>query len=326
MRTIALEEHFVTPAFVDGPGKTFRDNFVKARGAAGEQIYAKALDIGEKRIAEMDAAGIDMQVLSINYPGTEQCEGDEAVAVAQEINDTLAAAVRKHPTRLAGFAALPTAVPDKAAAELERRVRQDGFKGALINGHVRGRYLDDNFFWPILECAEALGVPIYLHPAMPPKAVIEGSYGGFTPAETVMLAGPGWGWHIETAVHVLRMMVRGVFDQFPKLQIVIGHMGEALPFMMPRIDAVGSRSPGMKFKRTPGEYLRENLHYTFGGFNFDSTFANLLAEVGAGRIMFSIDYPYGAMAEARAFLDKIPVSAADRERIAHGNAEALFKL
>jgi predicted TIM-barrel fold metal-dependent hydrolase len=326
MRTIALEEHFATPAFLEGPGKTFRDNFVKARGAAGEQIYAKALDIGEKRIAEMDAAGIDMQVLSINYPGTEQCEGDEAVAAAREINDALVEAVRKAPTRLAGFATLPTAVPNKAAAELDRCFRQDGFKGAMINGHVRGRYLDDSFFWPILECAEALGAPIYLHPAMPPKAVIEGSYGGFTPAETVMLAGPGWGWHIETAVHVLRMMVRGVFDRFPKLQVVVGHMGEGLPFMMPRLDAVGSRSPGMKFKRTPREYLLENLHYTFGGFNFTSTFNNLLAEVGVERIMFSIDYPYGSMAEARAFLEGIPVSAADRERIAHGNAERLFKL
>jgi predicted TIM-barrel fold metal-dependent hydrolase len=298
---------------------------VKARGAAGEQIYAKLADLGDGRIAEMDAAGIDMQVLSINYPGAELCEADEAVSVATDVNDVLTEAVRKNPARLAGFAALPTAAPDKAAAELERRFRA-GFKGAVINGHNRGRYLDDSFYWPILECAEAIGAPIYLHPAIPPKAVIEASYGGFSPAETAMLAGPGWGWHIETAVHVIRLMVRGVFDRFPKLQIVIGHMGEALPFMLPRLDAVGSRSLGMKIKRRPGEYLRENLHYTFAGFNFPATFRNLLAEVGVGRIMFSVDYPYGSMAEARAFLEKIPVSSADRERIAHANAEVLFRL
>jgi hypothetical protein len=122
-------------------------------------------------------------------------------------------------------------MPDKAAEELERRVRQDGFKGAIINGHNRGRYLDDKFYWPILESAESLNVPIYLHPTLPPKAVIEASYGGFSPEVTFMPSGPGWGWHIETAVHVIRMILGGVFDRYPKLQIVVGHMGEGLPFM-----------------------------------------------------------------------------------------------
>ena len=325
MRTITLEEHFTTPAFLDGPGRGFRDAMLKSGGAYAAKIFEQLNDLGDKRLAEMDAAAIDMQVLSLNYPGTEQSDLDDAIVAARETNDTLAEAVRKHPKRFAGLAALPTAAPGKAAAELERRVRE-GFKGAVINGHSRGRYLDDSFFWPILEAAETLGVPIYLHPTLPPKPVIEASFGGFSPAETFMLAGPGWGWHIETGVHVIRMMARGVFDRFPKLQIVIGHMGEGLPFMLPRLAGSGASLKAAQFKRPLSDYLRQNVHYTFAGFNFPATFQNLLAEVGVGRIMFSVDYPYGSMTEARKFLEGLPISEADRERIAHGNAEALFGL
>jgi len=326
MRTIALEEHFTTPAFLAGAGRGFKEGMLRSGGAYAARIFEQLGDLGDKRIAEMDAAGLDMQLLSLNFPGTEQSDADVAIATAREANDALAAALRRHPARFAGLAALPTPAPDKAAAELERRVRSDGFKGAVINGHSRGRYLDDAFFWPILECAEALGVPIYLHPTLPPKPVIEASYGGFSPAETFMLAGPGWGWHIETGVHLIRMMLRGVFDRFPKLQIVIGHMGEGLPFMLPRLQHQGKGLPAGKLQRSLGDYLRQNVHYTFAGFNFAATFQNLLAEVGIERIMFSVDYPYGSMTEALAFLNELPISAAERERIAHGNAEALFGL
>jgi predicted TIM-barrel fold metal-dependent hydrolase len=273
----------------------------------------------------MDKAGIDMQVLSLQYPGTEQLEEADAIAMAQEANDFLHEAVKKHPTRFAGLATLPTAAPDKAAEELERRVRQQGFKGAIINGHSRGRYLDDKFYWPILESAEALATPIYLHPTIPPKAVVETSYGGFAPQVSWMFSGPGWGWHIETAVHTIRLILGGVFDRFPKLQVVVGHLGEGLPFMLPRLDR--NMPPALtKLKRPLGEYLRQNVHYTFAGFNFPATFLDLLLEVGVERIMFSVDYPYGSMAKAREFLENLPVSAADREQIAHGNAEKLFKL
>jgi predicted TIM-barrel fold metal-dependent hydrolase len=325
MRTIALEEHFTTPAFLAGAGRAFKDNMLRS-GDRGARILDQLVDLDSKRIAEMDAAGVDMQVLSLNYPGTEQSEAEEAIAIARDANLALAEAIRKYPVRFAGLAALPTAAPDKAAKELERAVRQDGFKGAVINGHNRGRYLDDQFYWPILECAEALGAPVYLHPALPPQAVVEASYGGFSPGETFMLAGPAWGWHIETGVHVIRMMVRGVFDRFPKLQLVIGHMGEGLPFMLPRLERAGAGIPAPRFKRSLGDYLRQNLHYTFAGFNFPTTFQNLLGEVGIERIMFSTDYPYGSMADARAFLQGLPIGVADRERIAHGNAEALFGL
>jgi predicted TIM-barrel fold metal-dependent hydrolase len=324
MRTIALEEHFTTPAFVAGPGKISNDAMAKA-GPHGAKLIAQLADLGDARVAEMDAAGLDMQVLSLNSPGVEQSEAGEAVAIARDANDLLAGAVRQHPTRFAAFAALPVGAPDKAADELERCVRTLGFKGANINGHNRGRYLDDPFYEPILARAVALNVPIYLHPTLPPPAVMQASYSGFNPAVTFIIAGPGWGWHIETAMHIMRMIFGGVFDRFPKLQIVIGHMGEALPFMMPRIEATGGRlPPGAGPKRPPGDYLRQNLHYTFGGFNFASTFQVLLSTVGSERIMFSADYPYGSIAEARGFLDTLPVSAAEREAIAHGNAEKLL--
>ena len=324
MRTIALEEHFTTPAFVAGPGKISNDAMAKA-GPPGAKLIAQLADLGDARVAEMDAAGLDMQVLSLNSPGVEQSEAGEAVAIARDANDLLAGAVRQHPTRFAAFAALPVGAPDKAADELERCVRTLGFKGANINGHNRGRYLDDPFYEPILARAVALNVPIYLHPTLPPPAVMQASYSGFNPAVTFIIAGPGWGWHIETAMHIMRMIFGGVFDRHPKLQIVIGHMGEALPFMMPRIEATGGRlPPGAGPKRPPGDYLRQNLHYTFGGFNFASTFQVLLSTVGSERIMFSADYPYGSIAEARGFLDTLPVSAAEREAIAHGNAEKLL--
>jgi len=324
MRTITLEEHFISPGFLAGPGKDFTER-LRNSGPRGARICEQLQDIGDKRIANMDAAGIDMQALSLNSPGVEQADAAEQIAIARESNDFLAEAMKKYPQRFAGFASLPIAAPDQAAEELERRVRQQGFKGTLINGHTRGRYLDDKFFSPILERAEALNIPIYLHPTIPPKAVVEASFGGFSPPVTAAFAAAGWGWHIETAVHLIRMILGGVFDRYPKLQIVIGHLGEGIPFMLPRLNK-NFPVELTKLDRPLGAYLRENVHYTFGGFNFPATFLDLLQEVGADRIMFSVDYPYGSMEEARAFLEQLPVPAADKERIAHGNAEKLYGL
>jgi uncharacterized protein len=323
MRTITLEEHYASPGFLDGPGRELKAQALKF-GAAAAKLFEQLCDVGEKRIAEMDAAGIDLQALSLTSPGTEQIEAADALVLAREANDFLSDAIRKNPTRFAGFAALPTTTPDKGAEELERMVRKHGFKGAIINGHCRGRYLDDNFFWPILERAEALNVPIYLHPTQPPRQVIEASYGGFSPVITQMLAGAGWGWHIETAIHVLRLILGGAFDRYPKLQIVIGHMGETLPFMLQRLDVMPMTMT--KLTRPISAYLRENVHYTFSGFNFTPTFLDLMLQVGVERIMFSADHPYASMAEARGFLDRLPVSSSDRARIAHGNAEGLLGL
>src|SRR5215813_3366508 len=255
MRTITVEEHFVTPAFLAGPGRRFIEQ-LHSRGPRGVKFGEQLQDVGDTRVAEMDAAGIDMQVLSLNSPGVEQAEAAEQLSVAVDSNDFVLETVKKYPKRFAAFAALPTAVPDKAADELERRVRQQGFKGTLINGHTRGRYLDDKFFSPILER---------------PQALVEASYGGFSPAVTGMLVGGGWGWHIETAVHLIRMIVGGVFDRYPKLQVVVGHLGEGIPFMLPRLNRNLPKEL-TKLERPVAAYLRENVHYTFGGFNFPATF------------------------------------------------------
>jgi uncharacterized protein len=331
LRTIALEEHYATPAFIAGPGRhlkqlgqAIQSGPQAVPGMAG--VVDQLCDLGDGRIAGMDAAGIDLQVLSLTSPGVEQIAAPEAVAFAREANDHLAAAVQRHPDRFAGFAAVPTAAPDTAADELERTIRQYGFKGAVINGHIKGRYLDDEFFWPILERAQALEVPLYLHPTPPPQPVIAASYtGNFPPEVTRGLASFAWGWHIETAIHVLRLILSGAFDRYPNLQVVIGHMGEALPFMLPRLDR-SLPTQVTKLARPVGTYLRENIHYTFSGFNYTATFLDLLLQVGVDRIMFSADYPWGSMEQARSFLDQLPVSTADKERIAHGNAERLLRI
>jgi predicted TIM-barrel fold metal-dependent hydrolase len=331
MRTITLEEHYATQSFMEGPGRQLKDQAQAAHAhpqvAAGlTQLLDRLCDLDDRRITEMDAAGIDMQILSLTSPGTEQLDATEAVALAREANDQLAEAVRRHPSRFAGFAALPTAAPDTAADELERTIRVYGFKGALINGHIRGRYLDDPFFWPILERAEALQVPLYLHPTPPPQEVVAASYTGhYAPGVTVGLSTAAWGWHIETAIHVLRLILSGAFDRYPSLQLIIGHLGETLPFMLPRLD-LGLPPPMTKLARPIGAYLRENLHYTVSGFNYLPAFLVLLLEVGVNRIMFSADYPYSSMVQARTFLEQLPVSPADKEQIAHRNAERLLRL
>jgi hypothetical protein len=322
MRTITLEEHFVSPGFMQGPGREMRERAEKMGFPA--RILEQLGETGEKRIAEMDSAGIDVQVLSLTAPGVEQLDPADAFALAKESNDYLAQVTKKYPARFGGFAAIPTGEPEKAAAELERAVRELNFKGACINGHVRGRYLDDKSFWPIFECADKLNVPIYLHPTYPPKAVADAYYGGFSPVVSETISGPGWGWHIETAVHLIRMILGGVFDQFPNLQIIIGHMGEAIPFMLQRFNIMPMAVT--KLKRPIPEYFRENVHYTFSAFNYTPTFLDLFLHLGVDRIMFSVDYPFGSMTQARQFLDQLPVSSMDRERIAHTNAERLLKL
>lgn len=320
MRTITLEEHFATPDYTQGPGSYLT--------AWGGPIVDALCDLGQARITAMDQAGIDVQVLSLTAPGLEQVSAEEAPTWATSLNDHLAAAVRDNPGRFHGFAALPTANPAAAADELARTVTEHGFLGAMINGHVNGRYLDDEFFWPILAKAEELRVPIYLHPTIPPQAVVDASYtGNFSDRARFGLSAAGWGWHIETGNHVLRLVLAGVFDRFPNLQLMIGHLGEALPFMLPRIQQVfdsGVISPDMNLERGILDYFLQNVHYTFGGFNFLPNFLDLMLQVGVDRILFSADHPYASMADARTFLDGLPVSPADRHRIAHGNAEALF--
>lgn len=319
MRTIAVEEHFVTPSFMAGPGRAITSI------PLWPMIRDQLLDLGSLRIEEMDAAGVDVQMLMLHSPGVEQLGSDEAVELARETNDLLAHAVKNNPGRLSGFATLPIQSPELAAAELTRAVGQLGLRGAVINGHSQGRYLDDSFFWPVLERAEALGVPIYLHPTQPPRPVVKASYeGNFSPESAYVLSVAGWGWHVETATHILRLILSGAFDRYPELQFIVGHLGEGLPFFLQRFDQLLSpRVTGLK--RPVSAYLRENLYYSFSGFTYLPAFLNLLLEIGADRILFSCDHPYSSMARSREFLDQLPVSAADKERIAYRNAEELLR-
>jgi predicted TIM-barrel fold metal-dependent hydrolase len=332
MRTITLEEHYATPAFMDGPGRQIKEEAEAARAhpqvAAGlARLIEQLCDIGEGRIADMDAAGLDLQVLSLTAPGVEQLDPVEAVALARDTNDTLAEAVRRHPDRLAGFAALPTPDPEAAADELQRAVGEHGFKGALINGHSRGRYLARR---QVLLADPGLcrGVA---GPALPPpdtaSAVDDQGpvRGKLRPAGRGVLATAAWGWHIDTAIHVLRLILSGALDRYPGLQLVIGHLGETLPFMLPRLERA-LPTELTRLDRPVSAYLRENVHYTFSGFNWTPAFLDLLLQVGADRIMFSTHYPYGSMTEARTFLDQLPASPTDKERIAHDNAERLLRL
>jgi uncharacterized protein len=316
MRTIALEEHYATAGFLAGPG-----SWLKSRTDVIEPIS----DLGDGRIAAMDDAGIDLAVLSLAAPGVEQLDGPTAIRLARECNDELAAAVGRYPDRLAGFAALPVSAPEAAAAELERAVREHGFVGAVINGHCQGVYLDDPYFEPIFDRAASLNAPIYLHPTIPPAGVIEACYAGFAADVTFALATVGWGWHINTATHVLRLILGGLFDRHPTLQIIIGHMGEATSFMLPRFDA--TLKPELTGLRHPvSTYLRQNFHYTFANFNDEATYANLVAQVGVGRVAFSTDHPFGSMKGARAFLDNLPLTQDDRASISHRNAEQMLGL
>ncbi|HLH67591.1 MAG TPA: amidohydrolase family protein [Candidatus Dormibacteraeota bacterium] len=317
MRIIAVEEHYVSRRA--DPGSGLRP------ASLPDGVEGKLLEVGAARIADMDAAGIELQVLSLSAPGAQALDAAVAVPFAREENDRLAELVALHPDRFAAFAALPTADPAAAADELERAVRQLGFKGAMVCGHTHGRFLDDSAFWPILERAEGLGVPIYLHPAPPPKAVAEAYYGGLPPAVGAALATAAWGWHVETGLHLLRMILTGVFDRFPRLQVMVGHLGEALPFMLGRTATV--LPPAVtRLQRSLPEYVRENVHITTSGFFSIPPFLNALLEVGVDRLIFAVDYPFSTNQEARAFLEAMPVSPADKERIARGNAIRLLRL
>jgi hypothetical protein len=319
MRLIALEEHYRAPMLRSVGGLP-----EPPPGSPLAAIQAKLDDVGDQRLADMDAGGIDVQVLSHGAPGTEQLEAAQAIRLAREANDYLADAVAAHPDRFAAFATLPTAAPGAAADELERATGKLGFKGALINGHVQGKFLDAPEFWPIFERAERLGVPIYVHPTVPPPAVQAAYYGGLTPQFAQALSMAGWGWHVDTGLHGLRLIAGGVLDEYPTLQIIIGHMGEALPFFLARSSRVLQQQAGLS--RPLEEYMTSNFHVTTSGMFSYPPLILLLDVIGVDRVMFSVDYPYSSNSEGRDFVMSAPISDADREKIAHRNAERLLGL
>ena len=255
MKTITLEEHFVTK------------DFVRVTGGLPpqlERMQEKLLDLGTGRLADMEEAGVDLQVLSTAALGFEELDADTAVSLAADVNDELAAAVKAHPSRFAGFALLPLKTPEKAAAELERCVRELGLVGTMLDGTTDGLFLDDPRFSPVWETAAKLGVPVYVHPAPPPKKVQKAYYSGLTEDVGFLLSIAGWGWHAELGLHTLRLICSGLFDRLPELQVIIGHMGEGLPYALAR--SSGALSGPAKLKQTVADYFKTNLHVTTSGY------------------------------------------------------------
>jgi predicted TIM-barrel fold metal-dependent hydrolase len=328
MRVVALEEHFTAPAIA---GRIDRDA-VSRRGYRprrappnGPSPQELAPEIGAGRLRLMDESGVTMQVLSNTGPGPDLVPGADGVAMARALNDHLAEAVARHPDRFAGFAVLPMRSPDDTAAELERAVKDLGFLGALINGTTDGRFLDDPCYDDLLGQAAALDVPIYIHPHLAPEAVREAYYSGLEPGAGRVLEAAGWGWHSETALHVLRLVLSGALDRHPNLKLIIGHMGEMLPMMMARADDVFSLDIE-HLRRSISQTILDQVWITTSGIFTEPPLLAALLTFGIDRIMFSVDYPYASNAQGRAFLDRISLSPADMAKLTHGNADALLKL
>jgi predicted TIM-barrel fold metal-dependent hydrolase len=329
MRIVALEEHFTVP----GMAKRISKDALAARGmppydnAPATVQRADLLgDIGPARIADMDAAGISLQVLSAAGPGADLMPPADAPGFAREMNDYLARAVTENPGRYAGFAHLPVGVPAAAADELSRVVEQHGFVGGMVNGTTGGLFLDDPSFEPLLARFEQLDVPLYIHPAPPPKAVREIYYDRLPGDAGVLLSLAGWGWHAEIALHILRLVVSGTLDKHPKLKIIIGHMGEGLPAMFARCDQVFAQQIRENLSRPISKTITDQVWVTTSGFFTVPPLLPLLLLFGADRVMFSVDYPFSKNATGRAFLDSLPISHDDKIKIAHGNADKLLKL
>ncbi|MDM0020876.1 amidohydrolase family protein [Variovorax saccharolyticus] len=317
IRKIAFEEHFMAPGF-ERYSKAFLQ-FIDP--ATADDLGRRLADIDGLRLEEMDKAGIALTILSQTGPGV-QGEADKATAIrsAAENNDYLASRIARHPTRFGGFAALAMQEPKAAADELERAVAQLGFKGALVNGHTQGRYYDDPAYDIVWERLQDLDVPLYLHPIDFPQ--VPQTLAGFP-----VIQGAAWGWGVETGSHALRLLFSGVFDRFPGLKLVIGHMGEGLPFQRWRFDSRFAAYPfGVKLKRKPSEYIGSNILITTSGVCSEAALKGAIAEMGAEAVMFSVDYPYESTAVAADFIEQSELDDKTRALVCHGNAERLFKL
>jgi len=324
MKTIAIEEHFITPMYREKvAANEFRNFYLSSRSEQiGHDIVEQNADLGAKRLAHMDAAGVDVQVLSFGSPGPQGFGAEVAIPMARDANDRAHETVKAHPDRFAAFAALPTADPLASARELERCVTQLGCKGAMIHGHTQGSFLDERKYWPIFEVAQALDVPIYLHPTLAHPAALESYFKGYEE-----LARAGWGFAIDTSCHFLRIVFAGVFDAYPRLKIILGHLGEGLPFAMHRLNDHTARAAARRgLKRQPIEYLRDNLLVTTSGNWYEPAFLCTLLALGADKILFAVDWPYEANTTGIGFLKKLSISDADREKIAHGNAERILRM
>lgn len=318
LRIITLEEHFAPPVVlstsVSNPPVPHSVNHDAA-------VRARVSDIETIRLPEMDAAGISMQILSINGGSIDpNLSGESLCSSIVAHNDAFASIVASHPDRFAAFATLPCQYPDKAAAELQRSVTKLGFKGALVRGHANGEYLDAAKFWPIWECAEALDVPVYLHPAPPPD--VPHCLRGYEE-----LQGAAWGWAIDTGSHALRLVAAGLFDRYPRLRLILGHMGEGIPFTLWRLDdRWATHAQRGHLERRPSEYIQHHFYVTTAGVPSFAPLQCTMIAMGADHVLFSVDYPHQSLEEPTEFIRNVPISESDRQKIAYANAEQLLKL
>jgi hypothetical protein len=317
VEVIAIEEHMLPHDIVEAAGIDL--------GIRAGKRAAQLDDVGEGRLAVMDAAGIDVQVLSALGYFVQGLDPAQSVHWSRELNDRLAATVAGNPNRFRAFASLPMTDPAASVDELDRCVDELGFVGAMIHGQTHGIFLDHPTMRPILAAAARLDVPIYVHPAPPPRIIEEVYYSGLTPEISACLSTSGWGWHSECGMHVLRMVVNGVFEELPDLKIITGHMGEGIPFHLDRIQSMlGPLATDHSLSIS--ETLRRNLYLTTSGYNFDAPLLCALSVFGADHIIFSVDHPFGDSQKATEYLASAPLAPGDREKIAHGNAESLLRL
>jgi predicted TIM-barrel fold metal-dependent hydrolase len=314
-RVIAIEEHYLDPEV--------KAHFSVADATKAPPVALRLDDLGALRIKEMDEAGIDVQVLSHGAPSVQKLDPETAVRLARGANDRLSEAVRRHPDRFAAFACLPTPDPKGAADELERTVTKYGFKGAMVHGLTNGLFLDDKRFWPIFERAAALDVPLYMHPAVPHPAVVEAYYKDYVQEHPVLLRA-AWGFTVETATQGIRLVLSGVFDKYPGLKIILGHLGEGLPFYLWRISqALQRNGKGQKSFR---DVFCEHFWITTSGFFSDPALLCCVQEIGVDRIIFSVDYPFVENPPGTTWMQTVPLCAADKAKILSGNVEKLLRM
>lgn len=326
MRVITIEEHWTTPG-IDQALRTqpigSRDESV-ALNDRGD-IPARLLDLDEQRIAAMDAAGVDLQIISIAPPGTHGLPAREAAALSREANDRATDAVAHHPTRLRAMTTLPMSDPDAAVAELRRTADDPAHVGIMSYGRSGDRPLDDPAYDELLATSAALGRPVFIHPQIPPDPVRAASYRGFDPSVELALATFGWGWHIEAGLAALRLILRGTFDRHPDLQIVLGHWGEMLLFALDRIDSLSNVATGLD--RRVAAYFASNVHIATSGMLTPRLLRHALDYTTIDRILLSGDYPFHRLdaATLAGFLETLP-DAEDRNKLAYANAQALYHL
>lgn len=289
-------------------------------------IVERLQDVDARRIADMDATGIARQIVSLTAPGLQAFDRDTAVGLAPGYNDQLAEAVARHPNRLTGLAAIAPHDPKAAAKELERAVTKLRMRGAIINSHTHGEYLDDEKFWPIFEAAEALGVPVYIHPQTPPPKMIE-------PFLESGLDGAIFGFAVETGLHLLRLIVSGVFDRFPKLNVVFGHLGEGIPYWLFRIDffhrGIVQTKRYANFKPLelkPSDYMKRNVFVTTSGMAWEPAIMYARQVLGAERVLYAMDYPYQYVPEEVEVTDNLPIGDDEKRMLYQSNAEHVFGL